>query len=162
MMIGFPPCTHLAVSGAKHFHKSDKQKKQKLGIDFFLLLAQADHIPRRAIENPVGIMSSLYRQPDQIIQPYFFGDEYQKTTCLWLTNLPKLFHAKEVDLFNQHITHVDRGEMHTTSGGKVIPKWYTEAKTSSQASTSKTRSKTFPGIAQAMADQWGVLEPFKK
>lgn len=109
LMIAFPPCTHLAVSGAAHFEKKRADGRQQEGIDFFLSLANAP-IKRIAIENPVGIMSGLYRKPDQVIQPYFFGDEAQKTTCLWLKNLPKLYHNKAPNLFDQDVTHVSKGK----------------------------------------------------
>ena len=87
MMIAFPPCDHLAVSGARWFET--KQVEQRKAIWFFVALTQTK-IPTWAIENPIGIMSTLYRKPDQIIQPYYFGDEAQKTTCLWLKNIPQL------------------------------------------------------------------------
>lgn len=150
MMIAFPPCTHLAVSGAKHFKEKRSDGRQQQGIDFFMLMINAP-IKKIAVENPVGIMSSEYRKPDQIIQPYYFGDEFQKTTCLWLKNLPSLFHAKNTDLFNDKITHTDKGEFVTTPSGKRLPKWYSDNK------SAKNRSKTFSGIAKAMAHQWAPL-----
>lgn len=149
MMIAFPPCTHLAVSGAAWFEEKRKDGRQQQGIEFFMNVTNAP-IVFKAVENPVGIMSNLYRKPDQIIQPYYFGDEAQKTTCLWLENLPPLFHAAEPDLFNSTVTHVSKGEMVTYSSGTVMPKWYADA-----WGDGKTRSKTFPGIARAMAEQWG-------
>ena len=149
LMVAHPPCTHLAVSGAKHFEKKIADGRQQEGIDLFMQFAATD-IPMVCIENPVGIMSSLWRTPDQIIQPYYFGDEFQKTTCLWLVGLPKLIHISKDDLFDTK-THVGRGEMHTCPSGKVIPKWFSLDK------SSKARSVTFPGIAQAMATQWGAL-----
>lgn len=148
MMIGFPPCTHLAVSGAKHFKQKRKDGRQQGGIDFFMELINAP-IDEICIENPVGIMSSIYRKPDQIIQPWYFGDSYQKTTCLWLKNLPPLFHVKDRDLFNDRITHTNPGEFVTTPSGKRLPKWYSDNKNPT------IRSKTFPGIANAMGEQWG-------
>jgi hypothetical protein len=151
MLIGFPPCTHLAVSGAKHFHK--KKSKQQKAIEFFLQLANAP-IKRICIENPVGIMSTVYRKPDQIIQPYMFGDPYQKTTCLWLKGLPKLFHADSPDLFNEKITHVEKGPVRVWKSGKRMASWFNETKHSDKSLTSKLRSITFPGIAHAMAEQW--------
>ena len=148
MMIAFPPCTHLAVSGAKHFEIKRRDGRQQEGIDFFMEFTKTN-IPMWCIENPVGIMSKIYRKPDQIIQPWYFGDQFQKTTCLWLKGLPKLFHAAKEDLFNEVVTHVNRGEFVTTPSGARLPKWYSD-------NTNKTnRSKTFPGIARAMAEQWG-------
>jgi hypothetical protein len=149
MIIAFPPCTHLAVSGAKHFGKKKADGRQEYAIAFFMMIANQP-CKRIAIENPIGIMNTIYRKPDQIIHPYFFGDEYQKSTCLWLKGLPKLFHAKQTDLFNDRVTHVGTGEILTAKSGKKIPKWYSDA-----AGKPEIRSKTFPGIAAAMADQWG-------
>ncbi len=156
MMICFPPCTHLAVSGAAWFEEKRKDGRQQQGIDFFMQLVNAP-IPKIAIENPVGIMSNIYRKPDQIIQPYYFGDEAQKTTCLWLKNLPPLFHANQPDLFNDKITHVEKGEMvewidKKTGKVKRMAKWYNDARSGDHG---HKRSKTFPGIAKAMAEQWG-------
>lgn len=96
LIIAFPPCTHLAVSGAKHFVKKKLDGRQRYAINFFLMIATRDcqHI---AIENPVGIMSTEFRKPDQIIQPYQFGDSYKKTTCLWLKGLPLLTPTSIVD-----------------------------------------------------------------
>lgn len=149
VMIAFPPCTHLASSGARHFKQKIADGRQQQGIDFFMKLANAD-IDRIAIENPIGVMSTKYRKPDQIIQPYQFGDKAQKSTCLWLKNLPKL---ESTDV-------VDKGEFFEFISKKGIkkrmPMWYykalQDAKTPQQRST--LRSKTFDGIARAMATQW--------
>lgn len=151
MMIAFPPCTHLAVSGAKHFKEKQQDGRQQAGIDFFMKMVNAP-IPKIAIENPIGIMSSIYRKPDQIIHPYYFGDTYSKSTCLWLKGLPKLTHVslKDSPLFPDQVTHVDKGEFITFSSGKRMAKWYNEA-----SGNGHLRSKTFPGIAKAMAEQWG-------
>lgn len=148
-MIAFPPCTHLAVSGARHFEQKRKDGRQQQGIDFFMAMVNAP-IKHIAIENPIGIMSKLYRKPDQIIHPYYFGDEVTKSTCLWLKNLPKLFHSQNIDLFNKEITHSSKGEIVTFKSGKRMHSFF--AKTFGD---SKVRSKTFPGIAKAMAEQWG-------
>ena len=148
MMIAHPPCTHLACSGAAWFEKKRADGRQQQGIDLFMAFTSAP-IKRICIENPVGIMSRVWRGPDQIIQPYYFGDEFQKTTCLWLKNLPPLIHAAEDDLFWKK-THVGRGEMVRYKSGRVMPKWYAEAR-----GDGHKRSKTFPGIAKAMAAQWG-------
>ena len=96
MLIAFPPCTDLAVSGARHFAKKRADGRQQRSIEFFMRFARAD-CPRIAIENPVGIMSSEYRKPDQIIQPYQFGNHARKATCLWLKGLPKLKPTDIVD-----------------------------------------------------------------
>jgi hypothetical protein len=96
MIIAFPPCTDLAVSGARHFAKKRADGRQQRSIDFFMKFANAD-CPRIAIENPIGIMSSEYRKPDQIIQPYMFGEHARKSTCIWLKGLPKLKPTEIVD-----------------------------------------------------------------
>ena len=153
-MIAFPPCTHLAVSGAAWFEQKRKDGRQQEGIDFFMKIANAP-VPRIAIENPVGIMSKLYRKPDQIIQPYYFGDEASKKTCLWLKNLPPLYHNEKQNLFDDNITHVGKGEVITYESGNRMAKWYAELRNLPKEERSKERSKTFQGIANAMAAQWG-------
>jgi site-specific DNA-cytosine methylase len=151
MIIAFPPCTHLACSGARHFAKKRADGRQQQGIDFFMEFVNAD-CDYIAIENPVGIMSTKYRKPDQIIQPYQFGDKAQKTTCLWLKGLPKLKHTKIVD----------KGEFYISPSGKKMAKWSCDpiGKNGKKiaynsAEIKKLRSKTFQGIAKAMASQWG-------
>jgi site-specific DNA-cytosine methylase len=147
MIIAFPPCTHLASSGAAWFEAKRADGRQQAAINFFMLFA--NHPCKRiAIENPVGIMSTQFRKPDQIIQPWQFGDAYSKRTCLWLKGLPEL----------RHTEIVDPGEMITYKSGRTMPKWYAEAWKLKPSERSKTRSKTFPGIAQAMARQWGSYE----
>jgi hypothetical protein len=148
-MIAFPPCTHLAVSGAKHFKQKIADGRQKEGINFFMEMVNAP-IKFIAVENPIGIMSSIYKKPTQIIHPYYFGDSYSKTTCLWLKGLPKLVHIKDSPLFPELVTHTDKGEFVTFSSGKRMAKWYSDA-----FGNGNIRSKTFPGIAKAMATQWG-------
>jgi hypothetical protein len=159
MMIAFPPCTHLAVSGAAWFEEKRKDGRQQQGIDFFMQMVNAP-INKIAIENPIGIMSKIYRKPDQVIQPYYFGDEYQKSTCLWLKNLPKLYHNSKPNLFDSSITHVGKGVMFEwvdkkTGKIKRQPQWFADAFFNSKEERGKMRSKTFPGIAKAMAEQWG-------
>ena len=140
-MIAFPPCTHLAVSGAAWFEQKRKDGRQQEGIDFFMAMVNAP-IKKIAIENPMGIMSTIYKKPTQIIQPYYFGDEARKKTCLWLKNLPPLKHVKEPNLFESEVTHVSQGKI--VNG---YPAWMFN-------NDKKHRSKTFPGIAEAMAVQW--------
>lgn len=131
MMIAHPPCTHLAVSGARWF--KDKQQEQAEALAFVRALMAAP-IERIAIENPVSVISSKIRKPDQIIQPWQFGHGETKATCLWLKNLPKLKPTNVVDGREARI--------HKMSPGPN--RW-------------KERSKTYQGIADAMADQWGQL-----
>lgn len=141
LMIAHPPCTHLAVSGARWF--KDKEEEQKEALDFVRTLMEAD-IPRICIENPVSIISSRIRKPDQIIQPWMFGHEATKTTCLWLKNLPMLVPTNVVD----------KGKRHVTKSGKSLPEWYNLPPSEDRW---KIRSKTFQGIADAMALQWGNI-----
>lgn len=137
MMVAFPPCTHLAVSGARWF--KDKQKEQREAISFFMDLVNAP-IDKICVENPIGIMSTRYRKPDQIIQPWQFGIPESKSTCLWLKNLPVLTPTNI-------LPKRDRWENQTPSGqnklGPSPTRW-------------KDRSRTYSGIANAMALQWGI------
>lgn len=173
LMICFPPCTYLTVTANKWLKDQPplksgalvgeaRRQARKDGIEFFLKLANAN-VERIAIENPVGCMSSVWRKADQVIHPYYFGDEHRKSTCLWLKNLPHLYHNKAVNLFDEKITHVDQGESAEWIDGKTgkmkrQPKWYAMAKQWKElGDRSRERSKTFPGIAKAMAEQWGNL-----
>ena len=150
LAICHPPCTDLAISGARWFPEKQKDFRQQKAVAFFMQMfaANADSI---AVENPVGIMSRCFRKPDQIIQPYQYGHEVMKTTCLWLVNLPKLIPTNIVKP-----KQVRGGDGKNYSGaawnvkdenGKVIP-W-------NDPRTAKERSKTYEGIAVAMAEQWG-------
>jgi hypothetical protein len=157
-MIAFPPCTHLAVSGAAWFEQKRKDGRQQEGIDFFMKIVNAP-IKHIAVENPIGIMSKIYKKPTQVIQPYYFGDKAQKTTCLWLKNLPPLYHNAAPNLFDDVVTHTDKGEFFEwidskTGKKKRQPLWFKEARSLKGDERSKVRSKTFLGIAKAMAQQW--------
>jgi len=134
MILAFPPCTHLAVSGAKYFAEKQADGRQQAAIDFFMRFANAD-CPKIAIENPVGIISSAWRKPDQIIQPWQFGHGETKKTCLWLKGLPPLIPTNIVSGREQRIW-------------RMAP----------SADRAKMRSKTFPGIARAMAEQFAGME----
>ena len=133
LAIFHPPCTDLSVSGARHFEAKRMDGRQQASVSFFMMLAKVD-IPRIAIENPVCIMSSIWRKPDQIIQPWMFGHGETKATCLWLKNLPKLTPTDIVEGRDNRIHRMppspDRG---------------------------KLRSATYTGIADAMASQWGQI-----
>lgn len=165
LMVAHPPCTYLSITGGKwYYHPDDKDlptekrrphpkfpnraKEREYGVAFFMALANSN-IDRIAIENPVGIMSTRWRKPDQIIQPWMFGDSASKRTCFWLKNLPQL---KPTQI-------VDKGEFIEFRSGKKMPKWYNDcaikAKTADERRT--LRSKTFPGIAKAIAKQWGNI-----
>jgi len=130
MMIAFPPCTDLCVSGARWFKSKIASGQQQKSVEFFKRIATAD-IPRVAVENPVGIMSRLFRKPDQIIQPWQFGHGETKATCLWLKNLPLLAPTEIVPGREQRIWRLPPSD-----------------------DRARERSKTFQGIADAMSDQW--------
>lgn len=136
MMIAHPPCTHLAVSGARWFHL--KQKEQKESLEFVQTLMNAP-IPRIAIENPVSIISSKIKKPDQIIQPWMFGHMETKATCLWLKNLPKLEETNNVFDDMMKLPKKERNRIH------YLPP---------SADRWKLRSKTYDGIADCMAKSW--------
>ena len=150
MIIAFPPCTHLAVSGARHFKEKIADGRQQQGIDFFMQFTNLE-CPKIAIENPVGIMSSIFRKPDQIINPFEFGDGFRKKTCIWLKGLPKL---KPTDIVSPEADSV-------SASGKHYPPWMMPKRVNKEERT-RIRSKTFPGIARAMANQWttGTEEPY--
>jgi len=143
MIVAFPPCTHLASSGARWFRQKQEDGRQPKAIDFFLRIANAD-CDKICIENPIGIMSTEFRKPNQIINPWQFGHPVKKATCLWLKNLPPL---KPTNI-------VEKGDDVTLSSGKVMSKWYYETSCLPQKDRATARSKTFQGIADAMADQW--------
>jgi hypothetical protein len=143
MVIAFPPCTHLASSGAAWFEQKRQDGRQQAGIDFFMLFTTIQS-HKVVIENPVGIMSRIYRKPDQIIQPWWFGDPFEKRTCLWLKGLQPLIATNKVE-------PEARKEY---ASGKTMPAWYADAWKLSPKERSMARSKTFPGIAKAMAQQW--------
>jgi site-specific DNA-cytosine methylase len=153
LVIGHPPCTYLSGAGL-HICKREVNRVFKLlqGAEFFMQLytCKSDKV---CIENPVGIMSNIYRQPDQIIHPYYFGEPEMKRTCLWLRGLPKLVHHDADDLFSQ-ATHADKPEpiyIDKLSGKK---RYFTDA-ISGGSRGGHRRSKSFVSIAQAMAEQWG-------
>ena len=162
-----PPCTRLTVTANKWYKPEYKNRfpnihvERKEAIDFFMKIVNCS-IPHFGIENPIGIMSSIYRKPDQIIQPFFFGDTERKATCLWLKNLPKLVHIKNNDLFFTK-THTTP-EIITFKSGATMSKCHYESAKLSKELRSETRSKTFPGIADAIANQWGnyLLEKQKQ
>lgn len=154
MVLAFPPCTHLAVSGAAWFKEKQRDGRQFMGIGFFLQFTALDHVPMVAIENPIGIMSRYYRKPDQIIQPWMFGDPFEKSTCLWLKGLPNLKPTVEEKPDLEHFEWVEK----KTGKTRRQPKWYADAWALPPNERAKVRSRTFHGIAVAMAEQWGRLK----
>jgi hypothetical protein len=158
MIIAFPTCTYLTNAGTRHYSRRinpewkvlERERKREEAADFFMLFANAD-CPRIAIENPIGWMNRTYRKPDQIIHPYYFGDNFKKRTCLWLKGLPLL---KPTDMLPEpEPKYICQGPL---CKGKKIG-WCEGIKgtTGGQEGRAKARSKTFPGIARAMAEQWG-------
>lgn len=162
LMIAHPPCTYLSVSGAKwYYHPEDKDlpiserrahpkfpnrsQFREEAAEFFMKLFNSN-IEYIALENPIGIMNTRFRKPDQIVHPYHFGDSASKATCLWLKNLSPL----------QHTNVVDKGEYILFNSGKKLAKWYSDALTKSKSAQERQtlRSKTFPGFAKAIAQQW--------
>lgn len=149
LIIAHPPCTDLAVSGARHFAQKQKDGRQQKSIVFFMQVALA-WCDKVAVENPVCIMSSAWRKPDQIVQPYFFGHEYRKSTCLWLRGLPKLEPTKMVDPgeFDEYGFSKNFATRYAKDENGKILSW-------NDPRTAKLRSKTPSGLAKAMAEQWG-------
>lgn len=166
MMIAHPPCTFLAVSGARwYYHPEDKDMPvqnrrphprfpnraidRDEALEFFIKLCEAP-IERIAVENPVGIVNTKYKKPTQTVHPWMFGDEASKATCLWLKNLPKL----------EPTNIVGKGERVVLSSGKSLPKWYSDALTKAKTPAERRtlRSKTFEGMARAMAEQWSIVD----
>lgn len=149
MIIAFPPCTDLCVSGARHFAQKIADGRQQASIDFFMIFA--NHPCKKiAIENPVGIMSSKWRKPNQIINPWQFGDSFNKKTCLWLKGLPNLIPTNIVE----------KEEVITFDSGKRMSRLFVDSFKLPSDERSKLRSKTFQGIADAMANQWTQEDKF--
>ena len=154
LVIAHPPCTYLTVTGNRWFNiekygdkARQRHKDRKEAINFFMAFTKLQ-CPY-AIENPVGIMSTNWRKPDQKVHPYHFGDPFEKTTCWWLNDLPLL----------KYTNVVKPPPRQQIKGGKSMPEWYSNAP---KKDRSRIRSKTFQGMAQAMADQWGGAELNKK
>lgn len=151
-----PPCTDLAVSGAAWFKIKQQDGRQQAAIDLFMRVANFE-IEKTCLENPIGIMSTKYRTPDQIIEPHYFGDPMKKPTCLWLKNLPKLVWLAQDDLFGKKTSVTpDLITMTSKKTGrtKTYSAWEYEA-SQNHKERAAIRSKTFEGIANAMAEQWG-------
>lgn len=160
-----PPCTYLSNAGIGWFNEEkygqkavERKRKREKAMEFFMQLYNSS-ILKLCVENPVGYPNSCFRKPDQVVQPYFFGDNHKKGTCLWLRGLPKLIHIKESDLFCEK-THLPepapisiqyRKPSKYYKGGEEKKRYFTDAYTRN----AKVRSVTFPGIANAMANQWG-------
>lgn len=151
MILAFPPCTYLTVTSNRWFNEDrygESARSRKIlrthAIEFFMNFVSAD-CDRIVIENPKGIMSSVYKKPSQIIQPYYFGDKVRKMTCLWIKGLDNL----------SPTCMVDPDIVNYKNGRSSDSKWYYDSMYLPLKDRAKYRSKTFPGIAKAMADQWG-------
>jgi len=161
MMIAHPPCTHLSVSGARYFNK--KKKEQAEAIDFFMSMVDCN-IPQVCIENPIGIMSTWYSKPTQIIQPWMFGHSESKATCLWLRGLPALKPTRIAEFSRYrckcgNVFEVDLGK-YGCCDVPAKPLWDNMTKSGQNKLApsehrAKDRSRTYPNIAKAMAEQWG-------
>lgn len=156
LVIAHPPCTYLTVSGnawfdiAKYGDSAKQRYKDRYSAIVFFMQMVLTSAPKVAVENPIGIMSSAYKKPSQIIQPYQFGEHARKTTCLWLKNLPELKPTKIVDPgdIRGNGYSMDASLYYAVNENGKALRW-------SDPRTAKARSKTFPGIAKAMAEQWG-------
>ena len=150
LVIAHPPCTYLTVTGNRWFNEErygekarERKELRERAADFFMAFAECG-CPRVAVENPVGYMNTRYRKPDQIIQPYQFGDPFEKKTCLWLKGLPPLEYTDVVEPEPRKVY----------ASGNTMPAWYADAWNMPPDERAKLRSRTFPGIAKAMASQW--------
>jgi len=153
-----PTCTKMTLSGNRHYAPGKPKNNERIeAVEWTIKLWQ--YACKKAMfvymENPMGAMNTDNRLPKpQIIQPYYFGDEFQKTTCLWLFGLNPLLHCESTNLFETK-THVSKGVIITFKSGKSMPKWYADTPSTNSENNRTIRSKTYPGIAKAMADQWG-------
>lgn len=153
MIIAFPPCTYLTVTGNRWFNIEKygekairRHKNRKEAVEFFMLFANAN-CEKIVIENPVGTMSTTWEKPSQIINPFQYGDPFEKKTCLWIKGLPNL-----------EPTNIVKVPSRTKfKSGKTMATWYCDALKLVKKERAKLRSKTFPGIAKAMAEQWSNL-----
>lgn len=158
-----PVCTKMTLSGNRHYAPGKPKHHERIeSVEWTINLwnVACEKAKKVYMENPMGAMNGDKRLPKpQIIQPYFFGDEFQKTTCLWLKNLSMLLHNDKPNLFDSEVTHVGKGQMiefiSKKGKNKSQPKWYADALSLPAYERSEVRSKTFPGIARAMAKQWG-------
>lgn len=151
LIIAHPPCTYLTVTGNRWFNVErygekaiQRQIDRKEAINFFMEIANAD-CEKIVIENPIGVMSTVWKKPEQIIQPYMFGDSAEKKTCLWLKGVEPLKATNEIK----------PPERVKFDSGKTMPKWYADLWHLPREERSRLRSQTFPGFAKAMAEQWG-------
>jgi len=155
LLIAFPPCTYLTYAGMSHWYDEGRALNRSKAAMFFMQLYDSS-VKHVCIENPQGIMNKIFRPPDQIVHPYYFGDNDMKRTCLWLKNLPALNHSYlQPSLFGDYV--VKPKPIHSNINkktGKMKNRYFTDSFIDGKFKTSLQKSKTFPGIAQAMAEQW--------
>ena len=160
-----PVCTKMTLSGNRHYAPGKPKHFERLeAVEWTIKLWE--YACEKAIyiymENPLGAMNGDSRLPKpQIIQPYFFGDEFQKTTCLWLNNLPHLYHNDKPNLFDSKVTHVGKGDMWVAKSGKKMPLWFANSASTNNEANRTLRSKTFLGIAKAISTQWSEYINYK-
>ncbi len=150
LMIAHPPCTYLTYAGTRHWNNKDRYKLRLEAINLFMVFVEAP-IKRICIENPLGIMTQVYRPPDQTIHPYYFGEAEMKRTCLWLKNLPKLVYQLHDDMFATATAAKKPEPLSIDSTSGHHKRYFTDSKIRDPS----IRSKTFQSIAEAMAEQWG-------
>ncbi len=150
LMIAHPPCTYLSYAGTRFWNTTGRYKLRLEALNFFMAFVEAP-ISKICIENPVGIMSQVYAPPDQTIHPYYFGDSEMKRTCLWLKGLPPLIYQLRDDMFGETIAVEKPEPISIDATPNHHKRYFTDSKIRNKAQ----RSKTFPGIANAMAEQWG-------
>lgn len=151
LMLAFPPCTHLASSGARWFAEKRADGRQQAGAAFFMHLATAQ-VDRIVVENPIGVMSTKYRKPDQIIQPWQYGHPETKSTCLWIRNLPLL---KPTEIVEPDYMRKPDGTYYRDKKGKRYSRIHYMSGRKDPKTRARIRSITYLGIAEAMAEQWG-------
>lgn len=151
LLIAHPPCTYISYAATAYWNRPGRVFKRLEALNFFARIWESD-VKHICIENPMGCADAIVAKHSQIIHPYYFGDEHLKKTCLWLKNLPLLEHRKQDDLFGER-THIDKPEpIYIDKSGKK--RYFTDAISGTNKGGHK-RSKSFPGIASAMVDQWG-------
>lgn len=156
LMVAHPPCTYLSFVGMRHWNAPGRREKREEGMAFFMEMMNAP-IPRIAVENPLGYPSRVYRAPDQVVHPYYFGEPRQKRICLWLKNLPPLKYALADDLFGPRTSVPPPEPMYICQGKKSFGKkiHWVEGIRCPRKDRGHERSRFFPSIASAMASQWG-------
>lgn len=153
LVIAFPPCTDLSLAGAVHWKKKQADGRQMAAAHFFMNMMTCAPSLHVAVENPRGIMTKLFRAPDQIVEPWWFGDPFAKKTCLWTKDLPMLVADKPVTAITRVATGGGSWKTDKAAGKKLMSAYEDSEGRKNRA---RVRSRTFPGVARAMAEQWGA------